>query len=105
MWNLQRAMVRNREVTSKAVREYLGRQLERRQRLTSDHLTIKTIHDLVIFAALARVALHRAHAGKVTDIPLSRQLDDYRFTLEAGATTDNEFLTMPRFTVALEKRS
>lgn len=105
LWNLQRAMVRNREVTSKAAREYLTGQLERRQRITSNQMTIRTIHDLVIYAALARVALHRAHAGKLTDIPLSRELKDYRFTLEAGATTDNEYLTVPQFTVALEKRS
>jgi hypothetical protein len=106
LWNLQRLMVRNREVTGTAALEYLGRQFAGRQRLTSDQLLIGSIHDLVVFAALARVALHRARAGTSgSDIPLSRALKDYRITLEEGATTDNEFLTVPRFTVALEKRT
>lgn len=105
LWNLQRLMVRNREVTPAAATAYLQRQLAQRLQLSSDEMQIESIQDLVIFAALARVAHHRARVGTFgADVPLSRGLRQYRITLEENAVTENAYILVPRFVVQPEAR-
>lgn len=102
-WNLEKLMVRHREVTPAAVVAYLNRQLDGRSSISSDALKVESIQELVLLTALARVAHHRQHMGPFgADTTLGRGLRHYRITLDSDAVTENEFIVLPRFLVQVE---
>jgi hypothetical protein len=103
LWMLHRVMARNREVSRRQIVEFLQRKVGDRGKSSSDELTIESVNDLVVFAALGRAALVRSMTtGRVRNDGLTSAIPGLKLRLESGEFTENEFLKATRFVVEWE---
>ena len=103
LWQLHRAMVRNREVSRRQIVDFLQRKLGPGGRASSDELAIDSVNDLVVFAALGRAALARSiGGGRPRNDGITGAIPGLRLSLVPDEFTDNDFLRAPRFDVEWE---
>lgn len=101
---LRRAMRKAREVTRSQIKRYVDAHIALDRPVSSDHLPIVSVADLVVFLALSRGAFltrlsrkwPRARTRQNQHLQLLRGL-----ALESvdGAITTNDFVSLPRFIV------
>lgn len=100
---LHKAMTRRREITPKMLKEYIATQAQAGGPVTSDTMQIQSVSDLVAFASLSRLGMGSKRQLAGIGYPLAVQMPEILVTLEKGATTENEYLVVPRFTVQITK--
>lgn len=101
--SLHRLMTRNREITGKMVSRYIESQLENGGVLNSDTMQINSVPDLIAYAALSRLGMGTHRQFAQSGYPLAAELPNVRVTLEAGQTSENEYLIVPKFSVQIVK--
>lgn len=100
--HLRRLMKGNREVSPIHVETYLKKHLGDTQRISSDELSISTIHDFCLFVYVGRLAqLSRQYSAEGRrSHPQLRPFRAYRFEAMTGELTENDFLRVPRFVIS-----
>lgn len=102
LWELHRAMVRNREVSRRQIEDFLTRQMKDRPKVHSDDFELESINDLVVYGALLRSAVASTHSRKGHSFTAS--ISALKISLVKDEQTDNDFFTSPRFIVEWGKQ-